>query len=92
MGLSQGAPKQGPVLSKVEARQRVTGHNVRYVIWFGIAAAVVALAAVYQFYFWLNAGLLFSQQLRQLRHVGRDPPLCEAHNPRRTFSDLLKAK
>jgi hypothetical protein len=51
MGLSQGAPEQRPVLSKVEAQQGVTGHNVRYVLWFGIAAAMVALAAVYLFYF-----------------------------------------
>jgi hypothetical protein len=33
---------------KVEARQGVIGHNVRYVLWFGIAAAMVALAAVYK--------------------------------------------
>jgi hypothetical protein len=51
MGLSQGAPEKRPVLSKVEARQGVTGHNVRYVLWFGIALAVVAFAAVYLFYF-----------------------------------------
>ena len=47
MGLSQGAPEKRPELSKVEARQGATGHNVRYVLWFGIAAAMVALAAVY---------------------------------------------
>ncbi|MFY9835209.1 MAG: hypothetical protein WAK55_01840 [Xanthobacteraceae bacterium] len=46
MGLSQGAPEKRPVLSKVEARQGMTGHNVRYVLWFGIAGAVVAFAAV----------------------------------------------
>jgi len=51
MGLSQGAPEQRRVVSKVEARQGVTGHNVRYVLWFGIAAAMVTLAAVYLFYF-----------------------------------------
>ena len=49
MGLSQGAPEQRPVLSKVEVRQGVTGHNFRYVLWFGIAAAMVALTAVYLF-------------------------------------------
>ena len=38
MGLSQGRPDQRSVLSKVEARQGVTGHNVRYVLWFGLAA------------------------------------------------------
>jgi hypothetical protein len=29
MGLSQGSPDRQTVLSKVEARQGVTGHNVR---------------------------------------------------------------
>jgi hypothetical protein len=48
---NQGAPEQQPVLSKVEARQGVTGHNVRYVLWFGLAAVVVAFAAIYLFYF-----------------------------------------
>jgi hypothetical protein len=51
MGLSQGDPEQRPVLSKVEARQGVTGHNVRYVLWFGLAAVIVAFAAIYFFYF-----------------------------------------
>jgi hypothetical protein len=50
MGFSQGAPEQRPVLSKVEARRGVTGHNVRYVLWFAVAAAMVALAAVYLFF------------------------------------------
>jgi hypothetical protein len=39
------------VLSKVEARQGVTGHNVRYVLWFGLAAIIVAFATIYLFYF-----------------------------------------
>jgi len=39
------------VLSKVEARQGVTVHNIRYALWFGIAAAMVVLAAIYLFYF-----------------------------------------
>jgi hypothetical protein len=51
MGLSQGDPERRPVLSKVEARQGVTGHNVRYVLWFGLAAVIVAFAAIYFFYF-----------------------------------------
>jgi hypothetical protein len=34
-----------------EARQGVTGHNVRYVLGIGIAAAVVAFAALYVIYF-----------------------------------------
>jgi hypothetical protein len=48
---NQGAPEQRPVLSKVEARQGVTGHKVRYVLWFGLAAVIVAFAAIYLFYF-----------------------------------------
>jgi cytochrome oxidase assembly protein ShyY1 len=48
---NQGAPEQRPVLSKVEARQGVTGHNVRYMLWFGLAAVIVAFAAIYLFYF-----------------------------------------
>jgi len=51
MDLSQGDPERRPVLSKVEARQGVTGHNVRYVLWFGLAAVIVAFAAIYFFYF-----------------------------------------
>jgi hypothetical protein len=48
---SQGGPEQRPVLSKVEARQGVTGYNVRYVLWFGLAAVIVAFAVIYFFYF-----------------------------------------
>lgn len=48
---NQGAPEQRLVLSKVEARQGVTGQNVRYVLWFGLAAVIVAFAAIYLFYF-----------------------------------------
>jgi hypothetical protein len=48
---NQGGSEQRPVLSKVEARQGVTGHNVRYVLWFGLAAVIVAFAAIYLFYF-----------------------------------------
>jgi hypothetical protein len=52
MGLSQGGPDQPPVLSEVQARQGVTGHNVRYVLWFGLAAIIIAFAAIYLFYFY----------------------------------------
>ena len=51
MGLSQGGPDQRPVLSKVEGRQGVTGHNVRYVLGFGLAAVIIVFAAIYFFYF-----------------------------------------
>ena len=52
MDLSQGRPEQRPVVSKVEARQGVTGHNVRYMLWFGVAAIIIAFAAIYLFYFY----------------------------------------
>jgi hypothetical protein len=39
------------VLPKEDARQAVTGHNVRYVLGVGLAAAIVVIAAVYIFYF-----------------------------------------
>jgi hypothetical protein len=34
-----------------QARQGVTGHYVRYVLGFGLAAVIVALAVVYVIYF-----------------------------------------
>jgi hypothetical protein len=34
-----------------EARQGVTGHNVRYVLFFSIAAVVVAFALIYAAFF-----------------------------------------
>jgi hypothetical protein len=52
MGLSKGGPDQRTVLSKVEARQGVTGHNIRYMLWFGVAAIIIAFAAIYLFYFY----------------------------------------
>jgi hypothetical protein len=48
------APNDGEhpiVVEKDRARQGVTGHHVRYVLAFGLAAGVVALAAIYLFYF-----------------------------------------
>jgi hypothetical protein len=41
---------QEPVVSTPRARQGVTGHNVRYVLAFGIAAVVVAFVIVYFVY------------------------------------------
>ena len=40
-----------PVMPAPRARQAVTGHNVRYVLGFGIAAIVVAFIIVYLVYF-----------------------------------------
>jgi hypothetical protein len=34
-----------------EARQGVTGHNVRYVLGFGLAGVVVAFAIIWLVYF-----------------------------------------
>lgn len=44
---------RGPsvVLPKDKARQGVTGHNVRYVLYIGLGATVVALALIYALYF-----------------------------------------
>ena len=35
------------VVSNVPARQGVTGHNVRYVLLFGIATVVIAFAMIW---------------------------------------------
>jgi hypothetical protein len=37
------------ILDKVDARQGVTGHNVRYVLGFGLAAIIVAFAVILYF-------------------------------------------
>jgi hypothetical protein len=41
-----------PVLDEVDARQGVTGHNVRYVLLFGLIAVIVAFAAILAFDFY----------------------------------------
>jgi hypothetical protein len=45
----QGASR--PVVSTTQARQGVTGHNVRYVLGFSMLGIVVAFAIIYLFYF-----------------------------------------
>lgn len=40
-----------PVKSTTEARQGVTGHNVRYVLGVGVLAIIIAFAVVYGYYF-----------------------------------------
>jgi hypothetical protein len=47
----ESAPGEQPVLTKVEARQGVTGHNVRYVLAASLAAVVVAFVVLYVIYF-----------------------------------------
>lgn len=40
-----------PVLSAQDAREGAVGHNVRYVLGFGVVAIVIAFFAVYMVYF-----------------------------------------
>jgi hypothetical protein len=43
------------VISEVRARQGVTGHNVRYVLGFGLAGAIIALTVLYLFFLlWIS--------------------------------------
>jgi hypothetical protein len=39
------------VLTKTQARQGVTGHNVRYVLYWGLGGAAVAFALIYLVFF-----------------------------------------
>ena len=39
------------VRTTVDAREGVTGHNVRYVLGIGLVAIVVAFAVIYAVYF-----------------------------------------
>ena len=43
--------EQRTVVSTQQARQGVTGHNVRYVLGIGIAAVIVAFVVLYAIYF-----------------------------------------
>jgi hypothetical protein len=40
------------ILDKVDARQGVTGHNVRYVLLFGLLGVIVAFTAILAFDFY----------------------------------------
>jgi hypothetical protein len=40
-----------PVVPTPKARQAVTGHNVRYVLGFGLGAIIIAFIIVYLLYF-----------------------------------------
>ena len=44
---SERPAEHRPVLSTEEARQGATGHNVRYVLYFSIAAVIIAFAIIY---------------------------------------------
>jgi hypothetical protein len=39
------------IVSTQEAREGVTGHNVRYVLGFGLVGIVIAFAVLYILYF-----------------------------------------
>jgi hypothetical protein len=41
----------GPILDEVDARQGVTGHNVCYVLLFGLVGVIAAFAAILAFDF-----------------------------------------
>ena len=54
--MNMSAPETGSteprtVVPPQQARQGVTGHNVRYVLGISVAAIVVAFAAIYLYYF-----------------------------------------
>jgi hypothetical protein len=42
--------KPSAVVANIPERQGVTGHNVRYVLFFGIAAVVIAFAIIFVSY------------------------------------------
>jgi hypothetical protein len=47
---------RAPVLSRRSARQGVTGHNVRYVLGFSLAAVVIAFIIIYLLFFGSHPG------------------------------------
>jgi hypothetical protein len=42
---------QRTIVTSQQARQGLTGHNVRYVLGIGVAAVIVAFAVLYAIYF-----------------------------------------
>jgi hypothetical protein len=48
---SPESPQQRPGIPARQARQGVTGHNVRFVLGFSIAAVVVVFAIIWIVYF-----------------------------------------
>jgi hypothetical protein len=54
LSVEQPAPRdvgRAKALTTVDVRQGITGHNVRYVLFFGLAGATIALTLVYFLYF-----------------------------------------
>jgi hypothetical protein len=50
-GQADAPPAGAPVRATDEARQGVTGHNVRYMLGFGLLAVIILFAAIYIYYF-----------------------------------------
>ena len=50
MSFSEG-PQQRPIIPGQRARQGVTGHNVRYVLGFALAAVIVVFGVIWLIYF-----------------------------------------
>lgn len=48
---SSDSPEQRPVISARQARQGVTGHNVRFVLGFGLVAIIIVFAIIRIVYF-----------------------------------------
>jgi len=46
---SEARPEAPVVLDEVQARAAVTGHNVRYVLGFGLAAVIIAFVVILSF-------------------------------------------
>jgi hypothetical protein len=44
--LETGPDKAQAVVSNIPERQGVTGHNIRYVLFFGLAAVIIAFAVI----------------------------------------------
>lgn len=48
----ESTPREQPaIISTDDARQGVTGHNVRYVLGFGIVGIIILFGLIYLFYF-----------------------------------------
>jgi hypothetical protein len=50
-GNHQASGAERPVISDTEARQGATGHNVRYVLIWGLAGVIIAFAIIYILFF-----------------------------------------
>jgi hypothetical protein len=48
---SSESPEQHPVIPARQARQGVTGHNVRLVLGFSVAAVIIVFAIIWMVYF-----------------------------------------